>query len=515
VYIIVNLTKELKNTNYKKSISLMNSITYQCALFQRRKNTNHKEYRELISKLENVDKIFTRSGVELEFAELYLEQVLEAKRKLKGQNASLTAKELQRHTSYAIQALRCNYLRHELGRSFRETAFLIASSEDFQRFTMSGDFAFAKCPGKSRLQEFSVLMSYAEIKKLNDLLYSEFANSLNIDKYALPKALDTEVILIDSFCMESNIHFPVDWVLLRDAVRTLIKSILCIRRHGLTHKIPEPGTFSSKMNSLCIEMTNSRRKQNAKKKRKWIFRKMKSLVKIVKEHAVRYRNILDTRWEESDLARPEAEQILKRLDNVLDKLPAAIKQANERIISGNLTDSGDKILSLYDKSASVIVRGKDGAEVEFGNELLLVEQKDGFIVYYQLYANKTADTNKLQAYLESLKSGIHTIVADRGFSSKSNSNRLEKRSIYNGICPRSVPELTEKRKDPEFRKLQARRSQTEGRIAAVKRFIRRLSPCSSFEDKQSNISWAVLSHNLNLLTRLMIAAQKSKISSAA
>lgn len=493
----------------------MNSITYQCALYQRRKKTNHKEYRDLISKLENVDTIFVRSGVELDFAQSYLEQVLEAKRTVKGQNASLTAKEVQRHTNYAIQALRCNYLRHELGRSFRETAFFIASSEDFQRFTMSGDFAFAKCPGKSRLQEFSVLMSHEEIKKLNALLYSEFSDSLNIDKYALPKALDTEVILMDSFCIESNIHFPVDWVLLRDAVRTLIKSILCIRRHSLTHRIPEPGTFSSKMNSLCIEMTNSRRKQNARKRRKWIFRKMKSLVRIVKEHAVRYRNILDARWYESDLSRPEAEQILKRLDNVLDKLPAAIKQANDRIISGTLTESGDKILSLYDESASVIVRGKDGAEVEFGNELLLVEQKDGFIVDYQLYQDKTADTNKLQTYLDSLKSGVHALVADRGFSSKANSNRLEKHNIYNGICPRSVTELTEKRKDPEFRKLQTRRSQTEGRIAAVKRFIRRFSPCSSFEDKQSNISWAVLSHNLNLLARLMTAAQKCKIAPAA
>jgi len=493
----------------------MNIITYQSALFQRSRKTNHKEYRDLLAKLECVDSILTKSGIEFDLAESYLEQMLEAKIKAEGNGAALTAKEIQRYTQYAIQALRCNYLRHELGTSFRETSFLIATSEDFQKFTMSGDFSFAKCPGKSKLQEFSAIMSHEQIKKLNDVLYSEFTDALNIDKYSLPNPLDAKVILMDSFCLQSNIHFPVDWVLLRDAVRTIIKSILCIRRHGLTHRIPEPDTFASKMNSLCIEMTNSRRKLNADKKRKWIFRKMKALVRTVKEHAIRYRNILDTRWEESDLSRPQAEQILKRLDNVIDKLPEAIKQANGRIISGNLTDSNDKILSFYDESATVVVRGKDGAEVEFGNELLIAEQRDGFIVDFQLYENKTADTNKFHTCLDNLGMEVKAVVADRGFYSKANSNKLEKRNIYNGICPRSVSELIEKRKESEFCKLQRRRSQTEGRIAAAKRFVRELSPHSKFTEKQSNISWAVLSHNLNLLARLIITARKSQIASAA
>ena len=516
MYNIVDFAEILKKTIYNKEhLYIMNIITYQRPLFQKSRKTNHKEYRNLVAKLDCVDKILTKSGIEFELAESYLEQMLEIKIKAEGYGAALTVKEVHRYTQYAIQALRCNYLRHELGTSFRETSFLIATSEDFQKFTMSGDFSFAKCPGKSKLQEFSTIMSHEQIKKLNDLIYSECTDALNIDKYSLSRALDSKVILMDSFCLQSNIHFPVDWVLLRDAVRTLIKSILCIRKHGLTHRIPKPGTFSSKMNSLCIEMTNSRRNLNAHKKRKWIFRKMKSLVRLVKEHAIRYRNMLDIRWEESDLSRPQAEQILHRLDNVLDKLPEAIKQANERIISGRLTDSNDKILSLYDKRATVVVRGKDGAEVEFGNELLIAEQRDGFIVDFHLYENKTADTNKFHMCLDNFRMEVNAVVADRGFFSKANSNKLEKRHIYNGICPRSVSELTEKRKDPEFCKLQRRRSQTEGRIAAAKRFVRELSPHSKFKDKQAHISWALLSHNLNLLARLIIAAKKAKISSAA
>jgi hypothetical protein len=40
----------------------------------------------------------------------------------------------------------------------------------------------------------------------------------------------------------------------------------------------------------------------------------------------------------------------------------------------------DKILSFYDKEVEVIVRGKSGAEVEFGQRLLLTEQEDGLII---------------------------------------------------------------------------------------------------------------------------------------
>lgn len=493
----------------------MNTISYQSKLFQSKRKTNHKEYREFILRLESIDKIFTQSGIEFELAESYLEQVLEAKKKCKGNDSRLTAKEIQRHTLYAVQALRCNYLRHELGTSFRETSFLIASSEDLQRFTMSGDLSYAQCPGKSKLQEFSKVSSSEYIKKLNDTLYSEFADVRNIEKYDLSNPLETKTILIDSFCLEANIHFPVDWVLLRDAARTLVKSIKCIRSHGLKYRIPAPEEFARKMNSLCIEMTNSRRKKSAKKKRKNVFRRMKALVGVIKEHAVRYRDILNAKWEESDLSKAEADQIIKRLDNVLYKLPKALKQANDRIISGRLTDSKEKILSLYDDSASVIVRGKDGAEVEFGNELLITEQLDGFIIDFQLYENKIADTNKLRGRLEKVKTEVQAIGADRGFHSKTISNELEKFNIFNGICPRAPNELIEKRKDPQFRKLQTRRSQTEGRIAAVKRFIGKLSPCSKFEDKESNIAWGMFSHNLNLLARKMIAEQKHKIALAA
>ena len=57
-----------------------------------------------------------------------------------------------------------------------------------------------------------------------------------------------------------------------------------------------------------------------------------------------------------------------------------IRQAHERIIGERQIRSKEKILSLYEADIHVIIRGKAGAEVEFGNTLLLAEQKEGRIL---------------------------------------------------------------------------------------------------------------------------------------
>ncbi len=57
----------------------------------------------------------------------------------------------------------------------------------------------------------------------------------------LESELDMAVAWVDTRCLKACIHFPTDWDLMRDGVRTLVKSILVIRRHGLKRRIPEPG----------------------------------------------------------------------------------------------------------------------------------------------------------------------------------------------------------------------------------------------------------------------------------
>ncbi len=82
----------------------------------------------------------------------------------------------------------------------------------------------------------------------------------------LENELDTAGVFVDSTCLKANMHFPVDWVLLRDGVRTLVKSIVVIRRHGIRERINEPEAFISRVNALTMRMSQAGRNRKTCKK---------------------------------------------------------------------------------------------------------------------------------------------------------------------------------------------------------------------------------------------------------
>jgi len=307
-----------------------------------------------------------------------------------------------------------------------------------------------------------------------------------------------------------NIHFPTDWVLLRDAVRTLTKSILTIRRHGLRHRIGDPQEFMAMMNQLTMEMSAQGRRRDSRRACKKVLRAMKKLTKLVGSHARRYRELLDVRWSESDLSRPQADRILVRMDQVLRQLPAAIKQAHERIIGGRLVKNQNKILSLYEEDSHLIIRRKAGAAIEYGNSLFIVEQTDGMVVDYELLQETSPGDAKwllnrlprLEA-LQSNEQPLSGVIADRGFDAKSLRKKLEAHSIYNGLCPRDPHELSRRMEEDEcFAPAQKRRAGTEARIAILtNHFLNAALTGKGFEHRQLAVTWSVLAHNLWLLAR--------------
>jgi hypothetical protein len=318
-----------------------------------------------------------------------------------------------------------------------------------------------------------------------------------------------DVYFLDSTCLKGNIHFPVDWVLLRDATGTLMKAVALIRKHGLKHRMQEPAQFIKEMNRLCIEMTHAGRRTDSSKERKRILRLMKQVMKKIRRHAEIHRELLLKRREETSLSEKQAAQILRRLDGVLAMLPEAIRQAHERIIGGRPVANAEKILSLYEEDLHVIVRGKAGARVEFGNTLLIAEQSEGLIVDWWLYREQGPGDGA--AMVESLEraaeayGGQHpkSVVTDRGFSSAQSREYLAGNSIRDEVCPRSVVELRRKMQGAGFREHQLRRGQTEGRIAILKNeFLGKPLRKKGYEHRALSVAWAVLAHNLWVLARL-------------
>lgn len=283
-------------------------------------------------------------------------------------------------------------LRKRLTLSLRKFSLALSHSDLYKWFCGINRFALPEVPGKSAIGELENSLPPALIEEVERRLFQVVQDK---ESNLFREPIDFGQCYFDCTCIGANIHHPVDWILLRDATRTLMKAVARIRKAGLRHRMgDEPSVFITKMNRLSMEMTFAQRQKEAKRLRKGVFRKMKKVMKTVCDHAFNHLKLLEEKWETTELSRPQTEQILQQITPVTGKLSAAIRNAHERIIGGRPVANDEKILSLYEDDVHVIVRRKADAEVEFGNTLYLAEQADGLIVDWKFFRDQAPSDSK-------------------------------------------------------------------------------------------------------------------------
>jgi hypothetical protein len=416
-------------------------------------NVDDQEFR---GQLEELDRLLRESGREKEYVEQGLRrQEEEAQREAQEKKREPEApswKERVRGQKMLRQALRCDVARWLREKEYRRFSRRLAESGLLQWFCPVDRIDAVRVPSKSTLERYDKLMPELEVRELVNRLNRGAVEG----KVGLEKRLDLEAYFSDATCVKAAIHFPVDWVLLRDGVRTLMKAILVIRRHGLKHRMAEPEGFLRQINRPAMEMTQSRRRPESRKKRKEILRKMKRLNRVVMNHARRYREKLAEGWsQQTDLKGGEVRQILKQID--------------------------------------------------------------GLIVDWKLLKDRSpGETNLFRESLERIREVFEkyprSAAGDRGLWSQDNESWLKSQGVYSALCPRGVRELQKRMKSKRFRGLQKRRAQTEGRIGILKNdFLGCPLRSKGFEHRELAVGWAVLAHNLWLLAgRRMTQEEEEK-----
>ena len=428
-------------------------------------NVDYKHFRE---RLEWIDEVLRTSGLEQAFVTRRVEAWLA------GLAREVSERQQARYQKNCRQALRCNIARQLVGKEYRRFSRMLADSPLLQWFCRADRLEVVRVPSKSALERYDKLAPEAEVRGLVDELTRQAAGlkDKSLHPLGLEEALGLEVYWADTTCVKANIHFPTDWVLMRDAVRTMMKAVLLIRGQGLKQRMEEPEVFLRRMNRLCIAMTQNRRQEGSRKARKRTLRQMKRLSGVIARHARRYRDMLEKRWGETDWTEVEARRVIERIDGILTQLPTAIKQAHERLIGGRPVKNAEKILSLYEPNIHVIVRGKSNAEVEFGNTLFLGEQREGLVVDWKLVKEVSpGDGALLRTSLARTRQVLGRnplgVGTDRGFDGPETRKALEAESIFNGVCPKSVRLMRERLEDEAFVDIQRRRAQTEGRVGIL------------------------------------------------
>ena len=475
---------------------------------------HNRDHQRLVDDLEKLDQDLKTSGLEAKVIEFALE----------GLEENMPLWQRNRRAEFAVYALRVELLRQMLGApGFEAFSVTLAGSDLLTDFCGCRSIAGIRWTSKSSLHRASTLFTDEQLRELNTLLIECVGSAPSSAQLGLEGPEDLSVCLVDSTCLQANIHFPVDWVLLSDVSTTLLKAIQLIRKEGLLNGMVDlPGQLSRSMNRLCIEMTHSRRKPGAKKARKGVLRKMKTLLKRIGRHARKHRDLLEKGYEQTELSQAQAGRIIARIDEKLEQLPKVIEQAHERIIGERQVANKDKMLSAHESEIDVIVRGKAGAQTEFGNELLLGESAGGLIVDYMLYGKAAPSEGK--KLLESVEREqklkvdvkLSSVVADRGFDGVKTIASLESESITSQICPKSPQSLIERLKDAEFTRWQTRRGSTEARIAILKNHTGgRVWRAKGLAHRRLAVGWSVLAHNLTWISRTVRDRQQAPPAKAA
>ena len=474
-------------------------------------STDFNEFQDFYARL---DSVINESGLGNLFATQFVRATSEEKKKQyskQNKEYSMSEKSYNACLKEGHEAFRCCIIREIEGLSYRRLNISLASNSTLQKFALLDNIVAIKVPSKSSLQRYANILSCDEFSKIHDRL-----NVLLFKDTVFLDDLKGGDLYLDATCIKTQMRYPVDWLLIRDGVRTMIKAMRLIRLSGLKCRMGEPKGFMSKINGLCIKMAAANRKKDAAKKRKSVLREMKKLEKTIRKHAISHLDAFEMSWEHTKYTQGRAQEIVNRLRKITEVMPKVIFQAHERIIGERQVKNADKILSLYQDDVHVVTRRKAESHNEFGSQLLIAEQADGFIVDFNFEKEKISNESKMLpgtiAYYKNIfGKGPESITTDRGFSSPQIHELLKHDKIYDAVCPKSPTVLKEKMKDPEFRQKLKRRGPNEGRIGIVKNnFLSGAKKAYSYDRRHKAVCWGILIHNLKKLTKMLLEKEKLK-----
>ena len=208
---------------------------------------SHVDYTKRSLELQTMDAFLQSTGVE----EAFLAQaVVHACAQATAAGDSVTNIKVSRIHRYAQVSLRCNIARILSGESFRDFSVHLADSQLLQWFCHVNFFGGNKTPAKSTLQRMSEETREDDIRAIVTALVQAAAQTEadGTSSIGLCEPLPLDAAFIDTTCLKLNIHFPVDWVLLRDAIKSMIACIQVIRGHGLYRRMKKPEYFVREIN---------------------------------------------------------------------------------------------------------------------------------------------------------------------------------------------------------------------------------------------------------------------------
>lgn len=209
-------------------------------------------------------------------------------------------------------------------------------------------------------------------------------------------------------------------------------------------------------------------------------------------------------------ANAMAQRVAQQMATLLPRVEQVIRQATRRTLHGESVPASEKIVSLFEPHAQIIVRNKAGKPVAFGRKLWLAEVEGGIISGWHVLDAAGPDTPYLMPSVAEHRQRFgkppFLVAADRGLFSPQNETRAKQAGVKRVAIPATRRASNSERVHPErqrwFRRGFRFRAGIEGRISVLQR-VYGLDRCRDHDEAGMGrwIGWGILAANLERIAR--------------
>ncbi|MCY4611821.1 MAG: ISNCY family transposase [Gammaproteobacteria bacterium] len=308
---------------------------------------------------------------------------------------------------------------------------------------------------------------------------------------------------VDSFVVETDVHYPTDVNLLWDAMRSLIRvSASSAKRHRIGGW--RQGRHWMEKLRKQFQAVSTKRRQTPPRVRAFLARCRQLQAKAA---------ALEAELPPDDLLESLSIQHYQDFATLL------IGQVERRLLHGEAIPQEEKIFSIFEPHTRWISKGKAGRPVELGVPVCVFEDEHQFLLNHEVMWTGT-DVDVAVSFVEETQARYPEMAAcsfDRGFHSPNNRKHLDGLLELNALPKKGRLNAEERIREtaPEF--VEARR-----RHPGVESSIHHLEHCGLDRVRthgrrgfERSVALSVVSANLKRLGRLLLARERKRLERAA
>ncbi len=388
-----------------------------------------------------------------------------------------------RHSTPAEVLLRLLVVQHLYAWSYAETVERVADSLVLRWFCR---VYFGRVPTKATLLRWAATVRPATLHALLDRA-TRLAKQATVTR--------ARKLRVDSTCVQTSIHHPTDSGLLGDGVRVLGR--LMRRAQPLVRS--SPATVRDALRSRVRQMLQALQAA----------RKPQELPQGVAAIAV-------------SAAQRIACRLRAQFDAFLPLVEQPIHQAQRRVLDGQPVASREKVLSLFEPHTRVVQRGKTGAAVEFGRQVVLDEIEGGIVAHFHVLTDDESECHQALPAMAHHRSVLNRspslVTGDRRLHAKGLEEQAQRLGVRQVVIPWTGslgPARRVVEQERGWRRRYRWRAGIEGRFHSLRRdYGLARSRSHGLVGLERDVGWGVLASDLRHLAAATAArAQRQRFTS--